>query len=90
MKRVLIWFVQGYQRLISPLIPPSCRFTPTCSQYAVEAIDRFGSVRGSYLAALRICRCHPFHPGGYDPVPDRQGRDGSKVDPESVDCHHKH
>ncbi len=90
MKRVLIWSIRGYQRLISPLIPPSCRFTPTCSQYAAEAIDRFGSVRGSYLATLRICRCHPFHPGGYDPVPELQRQESSKVDPETADRHHKH
>jgi uncharacterized protein len=70
MKKVLITLVRGYQRLISPLFPPSCRFMPTCSQYAVEAIDRFGPIRGSYLATMRIFRCHPFHPGGYDPVPE--------------------
>jgi uncharacterized protein len=66
----LIGVVRGYQRWISPLFPPSCRFMPSCSQYAVEAIDRFGTVKGSYLATMRICRCHPLHPGGYDPVPE--------------------
>jgi uncharacterized protein len=69
-KRSLIGVVRGYQRWVSPLFPPSCRFMPSCSQYAVEAIDRFGTVKGSYLATMRICRCHPFHPGGYDPVPE--------------------
>ena len=58
-----------YQRLVSPLFPPSCRFVPTCSQYAKQAILTHGLGRGSYLAARRILRCHPFNPGGYDPVP---------------------
>lgn len=70
MKKTLIRSIRIYQRFISSLLPPSCRFTPTCSQYAVEAIDRFGTIKGSYLATARICRCHPFHPGGYDPVPE--------------------
>jgi uncharacterized protein len=72
MKLQLIWLIRGYQHLISPLLPPSCRFTPTCSQYAIEAVDRFGAIKGSYLATCRICRCHPFHPGGYDPVPQKE------------------
>jgi uncharacterized protein len=71
MKKSLIRSIRIYQRFISSLLPPSCRFTPTCSNYAVEAIDRFGTIQGSYLATKRICRCHPFHPGGYDPVPER-------------------
>jgi uncharacterized protein len=62
----LIWL---YQKFISPLLPPSCRFVPTCSQYAVEAISHFGIVKGGWLAVRRIARCHPFNPGGYDPVP---------------------
>jgi hypothetical protein len=69
MKTLLVWLIKGYRKLISPLFPPSCRFQPTCSQYAIEAVKRFGVVRGSYLAIKRILRCHPFHPGGYDPVP---------------------
>jgi putative membrane protein insertion efficiency factor len=61
--------IRGYQVLVSPLLPPSCRFTPSCSQYALEAVTRHGALRGSWLAACRLARCHPFHPGGFDPVP---------------------
>lgn len=61
--------VRGYQRFISPVLPPSCRFSPSCSQFAVEALTRHGALRGSWLALKRIARCHPWHPGGYDPVP---------------------
>lgn len=61
--------IRGYQRVISPHLRPRCRFYPSCSAYAHEAIGRHGSWRGLYLATKRILRCHPFHPGGYDPVP---------------------
>lgn len=64
-----IAFVRGYQLFVSPLFPASCRYIPTCSTYAVEAIERYGVVRGGWLAAKRIARCHPFRPGGPDPVP---------------------
>lgn len=70
MKALLIWSIQGYRNYISPLFPPTCRFTPTCSQYALTAIRKFGVFRGGLLALKRILRCHPFHPGGYDPVPE--------------------
>ena len=69
MKRVLIWLVRFYQRNISPGRPRCCNYIPTCSQYAVEALERHGAVRGSWLAFKRILRCNPFHKGGYDPVP---------------------
>lgn len=68
MKVVLIFFIRSYRLFISPLLPPSCRFTPTCSEYAMQAIQKYGAVRGVYLGARRLLRCHPFHPGGYDPV----------------------
>ena len=61
--------IRFYQRQISPSLPPSCRFTPTCSAYALEAIERYGALRGGWMAFRRILRCNPFHPGGYDPVP---------------------
>jgi len=68
-KRTFVWLIKGYRYFISPLLPPGCRFTPTCSIYAIEAIERYGAWRGSYLAARRILRCQPFCRGGYDPVP---------------------
>jgi len=60
--------ISFYQRAISPFLPPSCRFQPSCSQYAAEAIERFGALRGTGKAFVRLLKCHPFHPGGYDPV----------------------
>ena len=64
-----VWVIRGYQRIVSPALPPSCRFTPSCSQYSLEAVQRYGVVRGGWLGLRRLLRCHPFHPGGYDPVP---------------------
>ncbi|HCG01282.1 MAG TPA: membrane protein insertion efficiency factor YidD [Chloroflexi bacterium] len=69
MRRLAVGLIALYQRLISPLLGPACRYEPTCSVYAREAILRYGVVRGSWMAARRIARCHPFHVGGYDPVP---------------------
>ncbi|MEA5573917.1 membrane protein insertion efficiency factor YidD [Calothrix sp. UHCC 0171] len=73
MKQPLILLIKGYRIFISPLFPPTCRFQPTCSMYAIQAIERFGAIKGSWLAVLRILRCHPFHPGGYDPIPEVTG-----------------
>ena len=68
MKFVLIYLLRAYKLLISPLLPPACRFTPTCSEYAMEAIKKYGALRGTYMGVRRLLRCHPFHQGGYDPV----------------------
>ena len=65
--RLLVLGVRCYQVWVSPLLGPTCRFTPTCSQYAIGAVSKYGAVRGAWKAAGRIARCHPFHPGGYDP-----------------------
>jgi uncharacterized protein len=78
MKRLLLGVVRFYQYLISPLLGPRCRFHPSCSQYAVEALERHGALRGSWLALRRLLRCHPWHPGSYDPVPPTNP------------CHEKH
>jgi putative membrane protein insertion efficiency factor len=64
----LIALIRFYQLAVSPLLPPSCRFTPTCSAYTMEAVRKYGALRGSYMGIRRLLRCHPFHPGGYDPV----------------------
>ena len=68
-RRILAGLIRLYQLVISPALPAACRFTPSCSHYAHEAITRHGALRGSWLAARRLARCHPFHPGGFDPVP---------------------
>lgn len=69
MKKFFIFPIRFYQRYISPMLPPACRFTPTCSQYAIEAIEKYGIFKGLYLAIRRILRCHPWGGRGYDPVP---------------------
>lgn len=68
MKRAFIFLIRLYRIYLSPLKPPTCRFVPTCSEYAVLALEKYGVVRGGYLTARRLLKCHPFHPGGYDPV----------------------
>ena len=72
MRTLAVILIRLYQWTLSPLVGPACRFEPSCSQYALEAILRFGFFRGCWLAVRRIGRCHPWHPGGYDPVPERE------------------
>ena len=74
MKQIALLLIRFYQRCISPLFPAKCRFYPTCSAYAFTAIERFGFFRGGWLALRRILKCHPFHPGGFDPVPEKLDR----------------
>ena len=69
MRWILIFLVRGYQGILSPLLPSSCRFFPNCSAYAIEALERYGSVKGTVLTIYRVSRCQPFCTGGYDPVP---------------------
>ncbi|HEX9112037.1 MAG TPA: membrane protein insertion efficiency factor YidD [Terriglobales bacterium] len=68
MKFLALWLLQVYKRWVSPAFPPSCRYVPTCSEYAMEAVERHGALRGGWMAARRVLRCHPFVKGGYDPV----------------------
>ncbi|TMD57905.1 MAG: membrane protein insertion efficiency factor YidD [Chloroflexi bacterium] len=71
MKRVVLGALRFYKAAVSPLLPPACRFTPTCSEYAYLAVERHGALRGSWLAARRLLRCHPLARGGFDPVPEK-------------------
>jgi len=71
MKAIMLAAIRIYRRWISPILPGSCRFAPTCSTYAHQALERHGAWRGALLTARRLLRCHPFHPGGYDPVPEK-------------------
>ena len=75
MKKLLKGIIKVYQKAISPMMPPSCRFHPTCSNYGLEAIETHGALKGSWLAVRRISKCHPFHEGGFDPVPDKKTKD---------------
>ena len=69
MKKIMLSSIRFYRRRVSPVSPPRCRFVPTCSEYAMEAIEKHGAAKGGWLALRRILKCHPFHKGGYDPVP---------------------
>ena len=82
MKRFLIWLVKAYSLLLSPVLGNNCRYYPSCSAYMVEAIERFGAAKGTWMGIKRISRCHPFHEGGFDPVP------GSEDDKNK--CSHDH
>lgn len=79
MKYILIGLIKFYQKAISPFKPPSCRFLPTCSSYSLEAIRRFGAIKGGYLSAKRILKCHPLHPGGIDLVPENKDSNNEQV-----------
>lgn len=68
MKRIAILLVRGYQKFVSPMLGQNCRFYPTCSQYAIQAYEKYGFFKGTYLAVKRVLKCHPYHPGGYDPL----------------------
>lgn len=72
MKKIVLWLIRFYQKMISPLTPPSCRFYPTCSHYGVEAVETHGVFKGLWLTIVRISKCHPFHKGGFDPVPAKK------------------
>jgi putative membrane protein insertion efficiency factor len=71
MKSILVALIRFYQLVISPIKPPTCRFYPTCSHYGLEAIRHHGAAKGGWLTIKRICKCHPFHSGGFDPVPEK-------------------
>jgi putative membrane protein insertion efficiency factor len=83
--RTVIYLIELYRHTISPLRLPTCRFTPTCSQYAVEALTEFGIIRGGALALLRLMKCGPWHDGGWDPIPDRRTRRDER-DSAAAEC----
>ncbi len=94
MKTFFIHTISLYRRYISPLFPPACRFTPTCSEYAIEAFSRKSTLRALWMTLVRVAKCHPFHPGGYDPVDpvgtqDPQGRESIPLPPSVCNGHHK-
>ena len=79
MRKILIFFIRAYQYIISPMLGPHCRFYPTCSCYAQTALERHGVIRGGWLAVKRVGRCHPWHPGGEDPVPEKQDKNADNA-----------
>ena len=82
MTKFLQMIIHGYRKFISPILPPACRFYPTCSMYALEALEEHGAMKGTWLATKRLCKCHPFHAGGIDYVPPRRSQQakGSPTD----------
>jgi putative membrane protein insertion efficiency factor len=90
MRHAATFLIRVYQWTVSPLLGPACRFHPSCSQYALEAIQRFGVLRGGWLALKRLGRCHPWHPGGYDPVPLQASHPQAGTPSDARDCSHPH
>ncbi|NCC50435.1 MAG: membrane protein insertion efficiency factor YidD [Spartobacteria bacterium] len=87
MRRLLIVCIKGYQRVVAPWLGNCCRFHPSCSQYAIEAIARFGALKGCWLAGKRLLKCHPLHPGGYDPLPEKKDKHVASV-PGATERHY--
>jgi putative membrane protein insertion efficiency factor len=85
MKNLLVWLLRAYQLLLSPMLGQNCRFYPSCSNYAIEAVRTHGAARGGLLAVRRVCRCHPWNPGGVDPVPPARHKDNP---PAACGCNH--
>ena len=90
MKKIFIGLIRGYQRFISPLFPPSCRYYPTCSNYSVQAIQKHGAIKGSIMGISRILRCHPFVKGGYDTVPEQFSIRRNNKEDEHNHSEHEH
>lgn len=83
-QRVVLMLLRAYKWALSPMLPPSCRYIPTCSEYAMEAVERYGALRGGFMAAWRVLRCHPFVKGGYDPVVKRTTNDQPHTTPQAL------
>jgi putative membrane protein insertion efficiency factor len=81
MQAALVWLMKGYRYTISPLLGRNCRFEPSCSEYAIEALQSHGSFKGGWLSIRRVCSCHPWHAGGYDPVPPKADSLTAKTQP---------
>ena len=79
MKQLFLWLIKGYRFLLSPLLGSNCRFYPTCSEYSQQAIEKHGALKGGYLSLRRIVKCHPYHEGGYDPVPEQELQTEKKI-----------
>jgi putative membrane protein insertion efficiency factor len=88
MKRLLVWLLRAYQLLVSPMLGQNCRFYPSCSSYAIEALEVHGAARGGVLALRRVCRCHPWHAGGVDPVPEAPSAARSPSSPTACPGRH--